>query len=29
MSVLDSPKTDCWTVDWPMCDDFGVISKDE
>ena len=27
MFVLDSPETDCWTVDWPMCAVFGVISN--
>ena len=29
MFVLDSPKTDCQIIDWPMCVVFGVIAKDE
>ena len=27
--VLGSSKTDCRTVDWPLCAVFGVIAKDE
>ena len=29
MFVLDNLKTDCGTVDWPMCAIVGVISKYE